>query len=548
MNKRKNIFRIIAIVLCLVFAAGVGTDFRANAATPEYKVVSNADQLLKAIEAAFSGDTIGIDSEIQLYEGVTLGDMNKSITLLRLNETAHLVLGGSHSSTIQNLTFDGNGIDAENPFIYSYQNLTVQNCIFQNSICRFREGAAMAIFDGDYTFANCTFKSNTAQWGGHIAISDAGHIIFDNCVFTGGKVTDVGGAIAVRSSGVLCELNNCTITNNQAATYGGGIYNAGRCSLSQTKLYNNTADILGSDYATENSHLYFVESVAELTPLFEADNLKPLEWEIQQSTETTVKGAKLILQDLTPSEPETPDKTEPDQPTTPEEPDTPETPDTPTESENPEQPDQPEEPDTPDENTPSDEVPDETPGEDEPGTPEEPSSPDSSTTTNTTTNTTTTTNTDSSTTTNSTTNSSSNSSTDNSTSSTDNSENTTTTDNSRYSTTSDSNNTSTVNNYYTHETRPSGGNGTVETIVVPVGSGEPIEQTIRIESSSPEGSVSGSLEGMTLNVNVNVGTDEAAVQQQPLPTSTVQSEGVSWYQAAVLCLLSAILVCVIKRR
>lgn len=85
----------------------------------------------------------------------------------------------------------------------------------------------------------------------------------------------------------------------------------------------------------------------------------------------------------------------------------------------------------------------------------------------------------------------------------------------------------------------------VQTIVVPAGnsgSGEPIEQTIRVET--PDGSTGA--DGMTLNVNVNVGED--GTPDQEAEASPQQQDGASWYQVAVLCLLSAILVCVIKKR
>ena len=95
-----------------------------------------------------------------------------------------------------------------------------------------------------------------------------------------------------------------------------------------------------------------------------------------------------------------------------------------------------------------------------------------------------------------------------------------------------------------------GGGESVQTIVVPVGntgSDEPLQQTIRIES--PERTATtGSLKGITLNVNVNIVSENAADQKEILSPSTVQQSGASWYQIAVLCLLSGILVCVIRRR
>lgn len=101
-----------------------------------------------------------------------------------------------------------------------------------------------------------------------------------------------------------------------------------------------------------------------------------------------------------------------------------------------------------------------------------------------------------------------------------------------------------MNNYYQQEKQPSSSGESVQTIVVPVGNtgnGEPLQQTIRVES--PEGTTAtGSLEGLTLNINVNT-----ASQDQAANTSLVQQSGISWYQAIVLCFLSAILICLLKR-
>ena len=83
----------------------------------------------------------------------------------------------------------------------------------------------------------------------------------------------------------------------------------------------------------------------------------------------------------------------------------------------------------------------------------------------------------------------------------------------------------------------------MQTIVIPVGntgSSEPIEQTITIQS--PDGSTSGNWDGATLNINVNL--DNAEQQNTTANSST---GGITWYQAAVLCLLTAIVVCLLKR-
>lgn len=70
------------------------------------------------------------------------------------------------------------------------------------------------------------------------------------------------------------------------------------------------------------------------------------------------------------------------------------------------------------------------------------------------------------------------------------------------------------------------------------------DETEPTEPENPEGTTAaGNLEGLTLNINVNT-----ASQDQAANTFPIQQSGISWYQAIVLCLLSAILVCLLKRR
>ena len=513
MNRKKKLLRVVVVAICLVLIMGVNVGISA-AGTENVPVVTNGKGLLQAIERAHHGDTIGIRGLIAFYDSTVIGDEGKQITLLRMDENSYLSFSGTGESTIQNITFDGNGIESMYPMIYTVRGLTLKNDIFQNCVCNNGEGGGIALYsENNSSFYNCTFRNNEAVRGGHVSLNGSMYVTFDNCIFENGKAINEGGAIWASST---YEIKNSVITKNEAGTYGGGIYNAGRGVLSMTKLYYNTAGAVGDDYATENSLLNFENSLEELSELYEVDNLKPLRMEIEQGE--SASGGTLILE-YTGEQPE-PEPTEPE-PTEPEE----QEPTEPEESE--EQPTETEEPDESQPEQPTEEEPGtepETPDEEEPTTPATPSEPsvgNNSTTTTTTIN--------------------SNSSTDNS----DRSTHSTTTDNSRRTETNDSNNTSTVNNYYAQEQQPSSGGESVQTIVVPAGnsgSGEPIEQTIRVEA--PDGSAG--MDGMTLNVNVNVGED--GTPDQEAEASPQQQDGVSWYQVAVLCLLSAILVCAIKKR
>lgn len=543
-NRRKKPFKILTAMLCiaLVFCVCSGYQVRAES-TPDYPIVSNATEFLQAFAEAKDGDTIGISNAINFYNGATVGDENKKITIIRETEDAFIYFSGTGSYIAQNLIFDGNGIESMYPMAYATQSITMKNCEFYNCICN-GEGAAFCNVERT-EFYNCTFKSNSSTGkGGHVSMSEG---IFDNCVLTDGNSNFEGGAVACGA----VDFNNCLITENHAGMYGGGIYTSGITVLTGTKLYNNTAGACGPDYVDDQNGVHISESIEELAALYKSDGLKPLNWEITKVG--FMIGGKLILEEFV-EKPEPEQPTNPEEPETPIEPENPDEPDTPTEPETPDQPDKPAEPgeNEPPKDEPGSET--EPPAEDEekpsePGTsdkedgseptekPEDnpnsdnpPSSPSDSTEkdngggNSTSTTTTTTTNTTDSRTTDS-------------------------SDNSRYSNTSDSNNTSTVNNYYQNqpEQQPSNGEEAVQTIVVPVenaGSGEPIEQTITIQSS-PEGSNLGSAEGTTLNINVNVGADQAGTQAATSPDA---SNSFSLYQVLVLCLLSGIFVCLIRKR
>ncbi len=520
-NRRTVFFRIMATIMCAACVVVMCSGYQARAeTTPDYPVVSNATQFLQAFAEAEDGGTIGISDAINLYTGTTIGDENKRITIIRKSENAFIYFSGTGSYVIQNIIFDGNEIESMYPMAYAVRDITVKNCEFYNCVCN-GEGAAFSNMERS-EFYNCIFRNNSStNRGGHVSM---GNGIFDNCILTDGNTNYEGGAVACGA----VDFNDCLITRNHAGMYGGGIYTSGITVLTGTKLYNNTAGACGPDYVDTQNGVHISESIEELAALYKSDGLKPISWEKTQVG--FMNGGKLILEEFV-------EQPEPEQPTIPEEPETPTEPgeneppkdepgtgtDKPAEDEN-----KPSEPETPPDDTQNkgDEQPPANSPEDKPGESGSgniPATPSDSTGNN------------------------GGNNTSNSTSTTTTSDNRTMDNsyNSRYSNTSDSNNTSTVNNYYQQEKQPSSGGESVQTIVVPVGNtrnGEPLQQTIRVES--PERTAAtGSLEGLTLNINVNT-----ASQDQAANTSPVQQSGISWYQAIVLCLLSAILVCLLKSR
>ncbi len=557
MNRKKKVLCMVAALVCFVLAFGV----RGEAASQVYSVTTT-NQLKSALVNADEGDIILILEEITISAGLTMPD--EQVTIKKGATDARLITAQGVEVDFQNIIFDGNGMKCSYAFLTLQGDFTISNCTFQN--CGDPEnrsgassiGGAVQVNGGSGSFTNCTFDTNNSTAGGHIAIRTGSTVTIEQCTIKGGYCAGGGGAINVYS-GAVCNIESCVITENEAGDFGGGIANGGTVTISNTKLYGNTAVNGGADIGNkEGATINLQDSVERLNELFADDNIIVYGWVCDYDFEEeiyipdvdpTIENALLKL-DYEYQQTEEPDSGETE---TPEE----------TENQGEETPTEPEEPETPEQSGESGEdntqTSDETgsgESEDQSGASSETEGSDdgengdqqqdgesaSSTVTDTTTDNSTTTNTETNTTIDNstdTTSTSSNSSTDNSTSSTDNSRTNTTTDNSRYSSTSDSNNTSTVNNYYTQEAQSSESSDSVQTVVIPVESGEPTTQTIIIERDDADGNGTGE---MTLNVNVNVGSEES------LSETTEENNGVSGVQVAGLCLLSAILGCVIKRR
>lgn len=519
MNRKKKLLRVVVAAICLVLLMGVNAGI--SAAETDTKYVSDINELLSAIKYADDGDVIVIYGEITISTDMKVP--KGQITIKRGSADSRLITDKGIQVDFQNMIFEGDFWKSSYSFITLQGDFSFENCMFQNcgepdnlssSGCI---GGAVQIKQGSGIFNNCIFRQNNAVSGGHVAIIGNGVVSFNQCTMSKGYAVSSGGAVAITGS-AECEINACTVTENSAGDFGGGVSNNGDLTVKNSRIFGNTATNGGADIGNETgATIDLQDSVERLNELFAEDNIIVHGWVCDYDFEQGIfipdvdpaaENALLKLDyEYKQPEPEIPEETEPTEPepTEPEE----QEPTEPAESEDQPTEEEPDEsqPEQPTEEEPSTEP--ETPDDEEPTNPATPSEPSVNNNSTTTTN--------------------SNSST----------------DNSRRTETNDSNNTSTVNNYYAQDQQPSSSGESVQTIVVPAGSsgsGEPIEQTIRVEA--PDGSTGA--DGMTLNVNVNVG--EGGTPDQEAEASPQQQDGASWYQVAVLCLLSAILVCVIKKR
>lgn len=517
MNKR--FIKFISMILCLVMLMLLGGTMVANATETGGKLVRDQREFISALKYAKEGDIILVSGEIVFTADIEAP--KNQVIVKRTSANDRLITSYGIEVNFSNMIFEGMNIKSDYPILTIQGDSLVENCTFQN--CGDPEftgssgciGGAVRVESGTVVFENCKFNDNSAIVGGHLYIRGDSVVSLKRCTMTGGFAVSNSGAIGTYQDSA-CYIDSCLITENETYSYGGGIGNRSYVQIINTKLYNNKSCLGGADIGNaEGAIMDLKDTPEQLIELFKEDNIIPKSWVCDYDFEEgifipdidpTIENSLLKLE-FEYKEPEQSEETE-----KPKEDDSETEPNEPTE-------------DKPEEMLPSDDkenVSDQQPEESTPSNP----------------------NTDNSTEDNSSTTGNiitDNSSTDNSTSS---NHESTTTDNSRYSNTTDSNNTSTINNnYYTQpKTQTSNNQPEVQTIVVPVGNAgndEPLQQTISIQGS-PEGNSS---EGMTLNVNVNIGSEDAADQEK----SIIEQSGVSWYQVAVLCLLSLILGCVIKR-
>lgn len=102
---------------------------------------------------------------------------------------------------------------------------------------------------GAFTMTGSTVSGNFADdHGGGMALND-GNIVLRNSTISGNTVNDDGGGLSTPVAGsVAVELNNVTVTDNDAAENGGGIFlNAGDVIVSNSIIAGNEAGTDGPD-------------------------------------------------------------------------------------------------------------------------------------------------------------------------------------------------------------------------------------------------------------------------------------------------------------
>ena len=175
-----------------------------------------------AIDAASNGDVIQLSAETYL-EGEQIDTDGKAITLRgvldKAGEPASVLDGGGmHRVLICQSGETGATI---------FENLVIQNGYGQleDFFGEQREvgGGMYNASNSSPTLTDCTFTSNSANYGGGMYNDDSSPTLTD-CTFTDNSA-NYGGGMYNYGSNSSPTLTDCAFTGNSAINYGGGMYN-----------------------------------------------------------------------------------------------------------------------------------------------------------------------------------------------------------------------------------------------------------------------------------------------------------------------------------
>lgn len=303
---------LIALLTVQVMQVAAETN---NTDTPSV-VCSTFSSLYQALIQANDGDVIGIDDAIIMNTSIefTLGYEDKHVTLVRMNADAHFEVRADQKSAIQNITFDGNGIQGNQPMCIVYSRTEFDDVEFLD--CQTNaDGGAVQVYVGNVNMNRCICKGNSAKNGGHIAVFNGSVLNLTECSLTEGHATEYGGAIYYDcSASQYGEVASSLIHGNSADVSGGGIYVAsGNLVINTTsKLYGNTAP------KGEDMTVLVTGNGSYSTPpdsMFEGENIKINGWNWTEDPDTATKYYKLGYEEIVePSPTPDPGETEPSEP------------------------------------------------------------------------------------------------------------------------------------------------------------------------------------------------------------------------------------------
>lgn len=249
---------------------------------PTLGPVSTAEELLDAIAHANENDVIEFDAVIQIpYDELVLGRADCPVTIRRATSEAQLLLGDftAGSIKVQNITFDGAGIQAIWPLVSSSSPTQIfEKCNFVNCVAENCE-AALGVGGGEILISDCHFVNNTGGVGAHFR-TDSRRATIENCSFTDGYAIYKGPVFIMTTEETL--MIGCTVSGNSAGEQAGGVYvGCGALSIAESKIYGNTANGITDDITKDYwARLSLVDNYAELIELYKPDGVIPNRWTV----------------------------------------------------------------------------------------------------------------------------------------------------------------------------------------------------------------------------------------------------------------------------
>jgi predicted outer membrane repeat protein len=131
----------------------------------------------------------------------------------------------------------------------------VSNTRITGNSAKFGRGGAIrnnAVFVGGsatLTVNSCTISNNSAYFFGGGIGNSAGNLQISNCTLSGNSAAS-GGGVYTEYDEAEVQISNCTLTGNSADFYGGGIYTQEQVTVTVTNstLSGNSADSGGGIY------------------------------------------------------------------------------------------------------------------------------------------------------------------------------------------------------------------------------------------------------------------------------------------------------------
>jgi len=226
--------------------------------------------------------------------GVTIDAGGKSRVL-------HVWAGSAHALSLSGLTLKGGAAAQDGGgILIANAALIASRCEFTGNVAGYWGGGISS--GNSVTLIDCTVAGNTAPRGG--GIFAGAKLNLDNCTISGNLATGSQGgggirrgyttvirnstisgnaAIAGPGGGITLDtyspqvtIQNCTITNNSAATQGGGIFRAGGTrplTLESTIVAGNTAASGGDDVSGSANISFSLLGVIDGATISGANNL-----------------------------------------------------------------------------------------------------------------------------------------------------------------------------------------------------------------------------------------------------------------------------------